>query len=704
MMNLEKMKVAELRDELEKRGLDTKGTKPFLVERLKEALTAEAEGGGGDVSMEEVGGAGEQQQQPEADANTEEVEMENGDEEEETPAQNGDTNGVAENGGEEVKVKQEKEGEEEKPKVGVKRKFGEVSAQIEELKPWTVHEDEPEIKEGFVCLDWYNSDLNLKIKHDEFLSAMPLNRESWSWIYAGCRATHGVTSGKVFYEIHYKENMRVYTEKDGGHLDLRVGWSTNNATRQLGEDDISWGYSSAEGKKAHNGEFEEYGAKVSERGDVIGAYLDMEGSEVVMSFTKNGVSQGEAFRFPKSDLKGEALFPHILSRNVKFTAVFGKDKDLKEVDPVKPCEDLEGYTQIGKVEPENLVRGHEGIKTREECEFILMIGLPAAGKTHWAKQYMAEHPEKRFELLNATEFLNRATVWGKSRKEHTSITWEKVHHRVTKAIQDVLKVVSQRRRNVILDQTNVYVDAQVRKARPFEQYQRKAVVIVPPTEEWTKRREAQKEGGDNTIPDDALNEMKANISFPLETNTIFKEVVFPELPREEAQALLEAYNKEAQDAGFGKKHEEYQKEWEANKKMRGNMMGGGRGFRGKGFGGPGFGGGRGFGGPGRGFGGPGRGFGGGGRGFGGGSNFRGFGSFGGGGFYGAAGGRGGGYSAYGSGNWGPYGGGNAGGGFGGGNAAGGGYGGGYGGGNAGGGGGAGYGGYPGSRNWGSWGR
>ena len=58
-------------------------------------------------------------------------------------------------------------------------------------------EDEPEIKEGFVCLDWYNSDLNLKIKHDEFLSAMPLNRESWSWVYAGCRATHGVTSGKV---------------------------------------------------------------------------------------------------------------------------------------------------------------------------------------------------------------------------------------------------------------------------------------------------------------------------------------------------------------------------------------------------------------------------------------------------------------------------------------------------------------------------
>ena len=36
--NLDKMKVAELRDELAKLGLDTKGTKPILLKRLKEAL------------------------------------------------------------------------------------------------------------------------------------------------------------------------------------------------------------------------------------------------------------------------------------------------------------------------------------------------------------------------------------------------------------------------------------------------------------------------------------------------------------------------------------------------------------------------------------------------------------------------------------------------------------------------------------------
>ena len=29
--------------------------------------------------------------------------------------------------------------------------------------------------------------------------------------------------------------MRVYTEKDGGHLDLRVGWSTDRSNLMLGE-------------------------------------------------------------------------------------------------------------------------------------------------------------------------------------------------------------------------------------------------------------------------------------------------------------------------------------------------------------------------------------------------------------------------------------------------------------------------------------
>lgn len=42
MAAFNKMKVAELRDELQSRGLDTSGTKAVLLERLEEALAATA--------------------------------------------------------------------------------------------------------------------------------------------------------------------------------------------------------------------------------------------------------------------------------------------------------------------------------------------------------------------------------------------------------------------------------------------------------------------------------------------------------------------------------------------------------------------------------------------------------------------------------------------------------------------------------------
>ena len=54
----------------------------------------------------------------------------------------------------------------------------------------------------------------------------------------------------------------------------------------------------------------------------------------------------------------------------------------------------------------------------------------------------------------------------------------------------------------------MYQDAQLRKARPFEQMQRRCVVIVPTDEELQARRKKQEEEGEKNIPDEAVNEMK----------------------------------------------------------------------------------------------------------------------------------------------------------------------------------------------------
>lgn len=52
----------------------------------------------------------------------------------------------------------------------------------------------------------------------------------------------------------------------------------------------------------------------------------------------------------------------------------------------------------------------------------------------------------------------------------------------------MVNIAGKRRRNIIIDQNNVYTAVQVRKISNFGGFVRKAIVIVPSQEEWDKRK------------------------------------------------------------------------------------------------------------------------------------------------------------------------------------------------------------------------
>lgn len=54
-----------------------------------------------------------------------------------------------------------------------------------------------------VVIDPYSCDLNL-IVDKECLLAYPLSSEGFCAMWAGCRATYGVTSSRVAFEVHVK--------------------------------------------------------------------------------------------------------------------------------------------------------------------------------------------------------------------------------------------------------------------------------------------------------------------------------------------------------------------------------------------------------------------------------------------------------------------------------------------------------------------
>jgi len=437
----DKMKVAELRAALQERGLDTKGTKPVLVGRLQSALDAEnppaeEEAAAAVEATEETTEETKMEEEVKTEENMEtedsSTEVKAGEEKTETPKK------------EEVKSDEVKKEEAKEDGKGTKRKLDD--------EPFEVKENEPEIAESLVCLDWHNSDLNLRIT-DDLMSGIPFSRDGWGYCYAGARATFGYNTGKVWYEVKYLDNMEVKVEKEPTTFDLRVGWSTNCSTLMLGEDNLSWCYSSAEGKMAHMKTFEEYGEKF-EKGDVIGAFIDFTQDEINVTFSKNGEDQGDAFQIAKSELEGKMLFPHIMAKNIKFEVNFGVDKEAAAKENWKDALDGD-YVKVGSVEESTRERGSPRIASRDLCEMIMMIGLPASGKTTWVDKHVTENPDKQYNVISTTTMINKMTVNGEPRKKHHKGKWEQVVQKATRSLQEMLRAASQRRRNVIIDQVGV---------------------------------------------------------------------------------------------------------------------------------------------------------------------------------------------------------------------------------------------------------
>jgi len=436
-----------------------------------------------------------------------------------------------------------KMGEEENQEPnGKKRKVEKEETEEDKIEkkepPFEVKQDEPEIDENLMSLDWYNSDLNLKIGEDK-ISGQPENKNGWGYAYAGARSTYGFNSGKVWYEVKFTEALDCSLEKEGNRHDLRVGWSTDDASLQLGEDQHSWCYAGATGKMANNRTFEEYGENI-EQGDIVGAYLDFEGDNVSVSFTRNGDDLGDAFQITKTNLEGRYLFPHILSKNVKFEVNFGGMEAWKEPLPG-------GYIQAAK--SDHKVRGKPRIQKREDCELIMMVGLPASGKTTWVNKFLKENPYKNYNILGTSALLNKMTIEGKARKEIHEGKWADILRVVTSCNQDMIELASKRRRNFIIDQPNVYANAQKKKVEPFVGFKRRAVVVVTTAKQHNQRIQEQEE---KNFPYGVIEELRANLTLPKEEDTWFTEITFAELQREEAEKVVEQDKKVAKEKGYGK--------------------------------------------------------------------------------------------------------------------------------------------------------
>ncbi|KAF8564408.1 hypothetical protein P879_02611 [Paragonimus westermani] len=562
-VDVSKLKVPELRAELSKRGLNTFGTRQILVERLCEAMGTTSEAGkttGERIrdhkhflecdeppTITSVAVKSNSQERPE-EVSSRRSSFENGitDQAVESDAHpKSETDYKRKRSPSRSPRRRSRSRDRDSRRSPRRRSRSPASStkMVEESVGWE--------NSASVFLDSYNCDLSL-ILDAEGLNAKPLTEGGFSMMWSGVRANYGFMGGKAFYEVKNVRHIPVENldSMSGGaaHV-MRVGWSTENADFALGEEPQSFGYGGT-AKKSTNNKFSNYGCTFDE-GDVVGAFIEWTSNEAVMRFSVNGVDQGECFRVQKSTL-GErfALFPHVYVKNVEFSVNFGQDGMPPWFPPNVPNSDPISWLQLNNVSISHRVHGRMPPASKAECEVIMMIGLPGAGKTYYAERLRADNREKQYTVLGTNLILDKMKVCGLSRQRNYHGRWDVLIDKATKCLNTLMGIASRRRRNYILDQTNVYPSAQRRKMRPFEGFKRKAIVIVPTDEEF-RRRIAQREKEEGKeVPESAVLEMKANFEIPKplseDSSSVFSEVLFTELNSAEANELVQKYNQEGQ--------------------------------------------------------------------------------------------------------------------------------------------------------------
>ena len=163
-----------------------------------------------------------------------------------------------------------------------------------------------------VQLDGSDATLDLSLC-DDGLTAVPHQSANLPKVWSGVRANSSASGGKLFFVVKLVEiPARI---GDTAQPECLIGVSTRAAAvSQLGSGS-SWAYASS-------------GQKWSTFtvGDQIGCFLDLESEAGSLSFSHNGKWLGNAFEVPQPDSSQNALFPHILIKNLQVEVDFVGEK------------------------------------------------------------------------------------------------------------------------------------------------------------------------------------------------------------------------------------------------------------------------------------------------------------------------------------------------------------------------------------------
>eukprot|EP01083_Nonionella_stella_P298628 1013549_1 len=356
----------------------------------------------------------------------------------------------------------------------------------------------------------------------------------FAYMWSGGRSSWGVTSGKHLFECRVMDNPPGVNMPDtppGLRNILRIGWSIPEARYELGEAPDSWGFGGT-GTKSASRSFTSYGVPFGP-GDVVAGLIDLDARPATIEWGVNGKLLGTAFTIPQR-LVGKPFFPHVYLKNIAVDTFFGFGPPPPWSQGCPP-----GYSFIENAPVDVRMGSPIKVPTCSTRELVMMVGMPASGKTTWAKKRMGEDPLRRYDLLSTDEILNEMRVQNLRRKSNFKERFERLMSLASGAFNELLKIAPKKNRNFILDQTNVFPRARAKKLRGFQGFRKIAWVVVPSIQEAESRTAKEFRQSSKEVPEDVVANMGSNFTLPEITRGGFDEIEFKELSKAETYVVVE---------------------------------------------------------------------------------------------------------------------------------------------------------------------
>ncbi|KAL8275905.1 hypothetical protein Esti_000167 [Eimeria stiedai] len=195
---------------------------------------------------------------------------------------------------------------------------------------------------------------------------------------------------------------------------------------------------------------------------------------------------------------------------------------------------------------ELLLNPVEHPKSVSECEFIMMCGLPACGKTYWAERHCERHASKAYLLLGTNAVIDQMRVVGLKRQRNYAGRWDELMSTANEVFNSLVVRAGSGAvpRNVIIDQTNVFKRARCRKVEAFRAWgTRRCVVMVTDNRTLQFRTQKRENEEGKLVPIEAVQQMKAAFQLPT-LDEGFSVIDYVELPEAASREEIKGINAE----------------------------------------------------------------------------------------------------------------------------------------------------------------